>query len=240
MNHWVWYGIIVVLSYPFVVGFLFATSAFIYTRLYPRNGHLLFTRRQSYLYCFFLFAFFIVLLFISVRGSISDKVGLVFKPSILQIVLILLSPLLGVALYYMERCFSLFIQRYLGNLPFLILNTPLADSAGRFPNLKILVVLSVLISFCEEFIWRGYLITTLKDSVGLGLGNALTISSILFGINHCYFGLQAILIKSLSGMVLGMTYLLSGNIWAPFLAHTAFNINVWRKVSDGQIFEGRI
>jgi uncharacterized protein len=78
-------------------------------------------------------------------------------------------------------------------------------------------------AFGEEMGYRGYLMTRAADA-----GNrskvayllALLASSVLFGYGHYYKGTPGVLQSTVSGLILGGAYLLSGrNLWIPILAH---------------------
>lgn len=78
-------------------------------------------------------------------------------------------------------------------------------------------------AFGEEMGYRGYLMTRAAD-VGnrskLAYLAALLTSSVLFGYGHFYKGPPGILQSTVSGLILGGAYLLSGrNLWVSVLAH---------------------
>jgi len=78
-------------------------------------------------------------------------------------------------------------------------------------------------AFGEEMVYRGYLLTRAAD-VGnrsrLAYLMALLASSVLFGYGHYYKGPAGILQSTVSGLILGGTYLLSRrNLWVPVIAH---------------------
>ena len=78
-------------------------------------------------------------------------------------------------------------------------------------------------AFGEEMGYRGYLMTRAAD-VGnrspLAYLAALLASSVLFGYGHYYKGPPGILQSTLSGLILGGAYLLSGrNLWVSIVAH---------------------
>lgn len=78
-------------------------------------------------------------------------------------------------------------------------------------------------AFGEEMGYRGYLMTRAAD-VGqrskLAYGVALFASSVLFGYGHYFKGPPGILQSTVSGLILGGAYLLSGrNLWVAILAH---------------------
>ncbi len=78
-------------------------------------------------------------------------------------------------------------------------------------------------AFGEEMGYRGYLMTRAAD-VGkrskLAYLAALLASSVLFGYGHYYKGPPGILQSTVSGLILGGAYLLSGrNLWVSVIAH---------------------
>jgi hypothetical protein len=80
-------------------------------------------------------------------------------------------------------------------------------------------------AFGEEMGYRGYLMTRAAD-VGnrskLAYLAALLASSVLFGYGHYYKGPPGILQSTVSGLILGGAYLLSGrNLWVSIVAHGA-------------------
>jgi uncharacterized protein len=79
----------------------------------------------------------------------------------------------------------------------------------------------LIISFCEELIFRGYILNNLLDSFPGWL--ALLISSLLFMIFH-WTGQSAIgffsLVNSLiMGLILGLNYIYTRNLWFSFCFH---------------------
>lgn len=78
-------------------------------------------------------------------------------------------------------------------------------------------------AFGEEMGYRGYLMTRAADAGNrsrLAYLAALLASSVLFGFGHYYKGAPGILQSTVSGLILGGAYLLSGrNLWVPILAH---------------------
>lgn len=89
--------------------------------------------------------------------------------------------------------------------------------------LKLLGLVWTFAAFGEEVAYRGYLLRRAAD-----VGNwsksaclfALLWSSILFGFGHYYKGPSGVLESTVSGLILGGTYLLTKcNLWASILAH---------------------
>ena len=89
--------------------------------------------------------------------------------------------------------------------------------------LQWLLLVWTFAAFGEEMGYRGYLMTRAAD-VGnrspLAYLAALLASSVLFGYGHYYKGPPGILQSTLSGLILGGAYLLSGrNLWVSIVAH---------------------
>jgi uncharacterized protein len=78
-------------------------------------------------------------------------------------------------------------------------------------------------AFGEELTYRGYVLNRAADRGGrtrLAWGLALLFVSGLFGFGHSYQGSAGILGSSVSGLVFGGVYLVSGrNLWASIVAH---------------------
>jgi membrane protease YdiL (CAAX protease family) len=90
--------------------------------------------------------------------------------------------------------------------------------------------LSVLVVAAEEFLWRGYLISYLDQRFGLAMVWVVVLSSLSFGINHYYFGLRNVLLKTFSGAVWALLFLATGSLLAPFVSHYAFEVLVWLRI----------
>lgn len=89
--------------------------------------------------------------------------------------------------------------------------------------LKVLALFWGFAAFGEEMGYRGYLLNRAAE-----VGNrsnfaflvALLFVSVLFGYGHYYKGPAGVIASSVSGLVLGTAYLLSGrNLWTAILAH---------------------
>jgi hypothetical protein len=98
-----------------------------------------------------------------------------------------------------------------------------ADVEGDLGLLLLLVALSwTLAAFVEEFAFRGYLLTRLRETLGGGRTAtvlAVLVSSVLFGILHSEQGLIGVLIVSLDAIAFSILRLHYRTLWAPVLAH---------------------
>ena len=95
------------------------------------------------------------------------------------------------------------------------------------PNVPwVLAMLGLVWSFAafgEEMGYRGYLLNRAAE-IGnrskMGFFVALLLVSALFGYGHYYKGPAGVIASTVSGLVLGSAYLLSGrNLWTAILAH---------------------
>jgi hypothetical protein len=82
----------------------------------------------------------------------------------------------------------------------------------------------VIISFYEELIFRGYILSNLMDSFPRWL--ALLISSLLFMIFHwtaqSSIGFFSLVNSLIMGLILGLNYIYSRNLWFSFFFHVAW------------------
>lgn len=81
----------------------------------------------------------------------------------------------------------------------------------------------ILVAVIEEGIYRGYLMTELKNLLGLGtvaLIFNLLYSSIVFGLSHAYQGPSGMLSTGIVGVILGVIFILSDfNLWLVIFTH---------------------
>jgi len=224
-------GLIIILSFPFITGFLFMISFMLHEMIYREKGYEFFSKHSLYLHFLFLLIFFLPILVISIKINIIEKI--IKFPLNLGIVLTIgLCSGIGIFLYYFEFYLTKRFRKVLEYLSFLKGRIIIGDKGilENYPSFFILVLLSLGIAFCEEFIWRGFLIRILINDFSLSIGVTTLISSFLFGINHYYFGLETIIVKILSGFIFAILFILTGNILAPFITHFTFNLFVWKKI----------
>jgi len=224
------FGLALIISYPLVVAFLFATIYILYQLIYAEDGVIVFQRHQSYLYVFFLFIVSLLILLISIHiDIINDILGALPEIHIYTLLLTGLSIFTGYFTYNSECKISAYLIPFLKKI-FHERGVKGLVRTDSFPKSRFVwIALSIIISVLEEFIWRGFLITALVDEFQFSLLNGLLVSSFLFGINHYYFGIQNVLLKMISGFIWGSLYLQTLNIVYPMIAHTVFNIIVYRR-----------
>lgn len=90
------------------------------------------------------------------------------------------------------------------------------------------VVLALVIAGAvEEVLFRGVGLHVLERVLGWPVAAALAITSVVYGLNHLYFGAVTVAQKTVTGVGFGLLYLLGGhNVLVPLVAHAVQNIVV--------------
>jgi len=81
-----------------------------------------------------------------------------------------------------------------------------------------LLVIAPTAAFCEEFLFRGYLLTQLHDWLHSLLW-AWVVPSLAFGLAHCYQGWSGMTRAGLLGALLAYPVVRSGSLYPAMLAH---------------------
>jgi membrane protease YdiL (CAAX protease family) len=86
------------------------------------------------------------------------------------------------------------------------------------------VLVSISAGLCEEFLYRGWLLSLFSAALGsVWLG--LLVSSILFGLAHAYQGPKAIPGTGILGIIFGILFIVSGSLIPGQLLHTVMDLN---------------
>jgi CAAX protease family protein len=100
------------------------------------------------------------------------------------------------------------------------------------------VALSLSAGFCEEFIFRGYLIFAFQPM--LGLWGAAMFSVVVFAAGHAYQGAKGVLATGIVGSLLTLVVLISGSLLPAIALHALVDIGqglvawlVFRRTQDG-------
>lgn len=84
-------------------------------------------------------------------------------------------------------------------------------------------LVSVSAGVCEEFLFRGFLLTYLGGHLiggpHLSLPMAWLLSSIAFGLGHLYQGAVGVAQTTVAGLIFGLVAILTGNLALPILLH---------------------
>jgi len=89
------------------------------------------------------------------------------------------------------------------------------------------VLVCVTAGCCEEVLFRGFMLHYLHVFPWtLNLTLALLISSLIFGLNHLYGGIRGVVESATGGFVLGLLFLLSGNLVLPIILHALMDLRM--------------
>jgi membrane protease YdiL (CAAX protease family) len=80
---------------------------------------------------------------------------------------------------------------------------------------------SLTAGFCEELLFRGFLIWVLQPLVGLWIAAAL--AAVLFALGHAYQGLDGIVRTGLMGVVFTAIVLVTRSLWPAIVLHVAID-----------------
>jgi hypothetical protein len=85
------------------------------------------------------------------------------------------------------------------------------------------VGVSLSAGFCEEFIFRGYLIWAFQSL--LGLWGAAALSVVLFAVAHAYQGARGIVSTGIVGSLLTLVVLIFGSLLPAIALHALIDID---------------
>jgi uncharacterized protein len=86
--------------------------------------------------------------------------------------------------------------------------------------------IAVTAGVCEETLYRGFLVHYLHGAFSLNLTIALLISSGLFGLVHLYGGVSGVVGSFVFGFLMGMLFLLTGNLLLPMIVHALLDLRM--------------
>lgn len=87
------------------------------------------------------------------------------------------------------------------------------------------IVLIALGAIGEEIIFRQVFFYITYDILGISIYAVMAFSSLLYGINHIYFGTNAVLQKLITGFIYSLLFIFSGYfIVVPIIAHFSQNM----------------
>jgi hypothetical protein len=84
------------------------------------------------------------------------------------------------------------------------------------------VALSISAGFCEELIFRGYLIWIFQPL--LGMWGAAALSVVVFALGHGYEGVKNVLIVGIVGCALTAVVILFGSLWPAIVIHALVDL----------------
>lgn len=91
-------------------------------------------------------------------------------------------------------------------------------------ELFLFLLVSITAGFCEELLYRGFLIPYIEAFSNKGV--AILLSSVLFGLCHAYYqGWYGALRTGGMGVVFAGLYIFSGSLWLSILLHAFMDFN---------------
>jgi len=85
--------------------------------------------------------------------------------------------------------------------------------------------LCITAGICEETLYRGFLLYYLHIAPwSLNLTVALLIAAAIFGLGHLYGGISGVVGSAIAGILLGLLFLLTGNLLLPMIFHAIFDL----------------
>lgn len=147
---------------------------------------------------------------------------------LLVVLLQLVLPVVQVSVKYRERPFL--EPRQLQPLRFFLPSTNLER--------RWFAVLSVTAGFCEELLFRGFLLRYLHTSpLHLGLAWSTLAAAVVFGTHHLYQGVKGFVSTTIGGVIFTAILLVTGSLWAGMVYHAAADLSLllyWRpKPTEG-------
>jgi len=91
------------------------------------------------------------------------------------------------------------------------------------PEKRLFAVLSFAAGFGEEIAFRGYALPVLAPHLGGPWGSAV-FTSVVFGLFHAYQGPLGMARTMLLGLLLCVSFLLSGSLWPAIAAHVILDL----------------
>lgn len=201
-----------IIPYFFIVGLLQFFGAHIIGLNLANQGFLLSTLQQVLLsFCSTLGLFYTLFLFMKfVDNEPFINLGFHFQKRSSEIFLGILS-----GFFIIGSAFWILI--FLEQIIFIKINLLIEE-------LFLTILLFLLVAFAEETLFRGYILRNLMDSFNRNL--ALLISALLFTLAHAFnpnLNWMGCLNLFLAGILLGLPYIFSKNLWFPIALHFSWN-----------------
>jgi uncharacterized protein len=83
---------------------------------------------------------------------------------------------------------------------------------------------AVSAGICEELVFRGWLLATLRSELGMGGLGLLLAAAAIFGLAHIYQGVSGVVLTALVGAFFCVVYVKTGSLLVPILLHTAIDV----------------
>lgn len=101
-------------------------------------------------------------------------------------------------------------------------HTAVALSPHTRDELKVFSLLAVSAGFCEEVVYRGFMLWF--AAMWIGLFPALIVTSVLFGCAHVYLGGKHVVRTAIVGLCFGGIALASASLWPVIVIHALVDL----------------
>jgi uncharacterized protein len=115
---------------------------------------------------------------------------------------------------------AIFFKNYLPR--FYMEQNPLVENLHTPQQFALFVFSAIIAGGIKEEMQRAFILSRFRTYLG-GAAAGLVLWSLAFGTGHYVQGAQGMVIASLYGFIFGLTYLLSGSLVAPIVAHSAYD-----------------
>lgn len=215
--------ILVALAVPLILGCLFALAFGLYMGILGPDGGAAMMRHAPLLYAGFLMIPLGVLFALDGLSRLETWFALPVGTDALRIVV---GAALGVLLFRMELgavSTLLRLVRRDGGVRTAVEGGSSSLGDTGLPGSPIIVAV-IVISAGEEIVWRGFILDISQSAWSLAPATAVVLAAVTFGANHWYFGLQNVMLKTLSGLVWGALTVVSASLWPVVVSHIVFSL----------------
>lgn len=86
------------------------------------------------------------------------------------------------------------------------------------------VAVAISAGVCEEVVFRGWLLSTLRQEAGLGGATLIAVAAVLFGCAHAYQGISGMVLTGIAAAIFCALYVGTGSLLAPILLHILIDV----------------
>lgn len=214
--------LLVALSVPLILGCLFALAFGTSMVVFGPDGGAAMMRHAPLLYTAFLMVPLGILVALGGVTRLGDWVAPRFGT---DGYLVALGVALGAVLFRMEVGAASALRRLVRREDLRTAieggSSSLGDSGLARPSI---IIAMIVISAGEEIIWRGFVLESSQNVWSLAPAMAVGVAAVTFGLNHWYFGVQNIVLKTISGLAWGALAFVSVTLWPVIVSHTTFSL----------------
>lgn len=227
--------------FPLLMGMGYTLAYRVVTAFEPQRAASIMARHGGAFYLLFLMIPLSVIALQAIPAGLLDDIGLRLPSapavdfSVALVVSLLGAALIGALLYYLELFLSVIIQQRALRKNNRQLSQSLEGESHSFSRQRHpfgpFMAMSVLISFAEEVVWRGFLIFYLTSQLQMPILAAIGIASAFFGMVHLHYGMRNVGLKTIDGFVWGLMMVITSSVIVSFISHVVFQFFVWRRLN---------